>query len=311
MRATATVHYGDAWELAGALEPASVDCIVTSPPYWKLRDYGCAGQFGREQAVEDYVTRLVDLFSLLRPALKDTGTLWLNLGDTYTDGQLAGVPHRTAFGLQRAGWRLVSDLVWSSPNAMPESVTTRPTHTHEYIFMLTKAKAAFFDAQAVAEQLSPFSEERRIRTVWRIPTASYPGCHTAVFPARLVQPCIAMSTSEAGVCPDCGSSWVRDIVRESRPDSATSGPRSKANTVAGQRRASVSRDKRRILADRGWRPLCECGSTPVPATVLDPFLGSGTTAEVAVKMGRNCIGFELNAEYRPLIEKRLAGEVLL
>ena len=181
---TAIVHYGDAWELALTLEPGSIDCIVTSPPYFKLRDYGHPGQFGLEPTPQEYVAKLVDLFARLRPALKDEGTVWLNLGDSYAGswgaqsrggpslapkgpsavqiaaapklgantGSLArtpglkpkdllGLPWRVAFALQEQGWYLRSDIIWAKANPMPESVTDRPTKSHEYVFLLSQEQA--------------------------------------------------------------------------------------------------------------------------------------------------------------------------
>jgi DNA modification methylase len=307
-----TVRYGDARDLALALDPESIDCIVTSPPYWGLRDYGHADQFGLEATPREYVAKLVDLFARLRPALKDCGTVWLNLGDCYATGagrmgncpggdksfqkfddkpatqpnrmplpglkpkDLVGIPWRVAFALQDAGWYLRSDIIWSKPNPMPESVTDRPTKAHEYVFLMSKSARYWYDAAAIREaddgqdhgrtvlggpSLEPSGGlrpehsgirtpggrnglGRNIRTVWTIPTQPYSGAHFAVFPQALAERCI-----KAG-CPENG-------------------------------------------------------------TVLDPFAGSGTTLYVARKLGRNAVGFELNEGYRGLIDERLAQGVLL
>ncbi len=383
-----TILYGDAWELASTLEPASIDCIVTSPPYWGLRDYGHPDQFGLERTPQEYVAKLVELFARLRPALKDQGTLWLNLGDSYnatvssnggysakstlagftspdTKGRLAndggerralatglkpkdlvGIPWRVAFALQEDGWYLRSDIIWAKKNCMPESVTDRPTKAHEYVFLLAKSERYYFDMDAVREPhaevslarvAKPFHTSanvagravnqtdgdgdmsrfchpngRNIRTVWTIATKPYSGAHFATMPPDLAERCIKAGTSERGVCPTCGRAWERDVEMESRPNRpTTTGPAKSPESDRFVNRASVGKDRRFVLADRGWKPTCDCGQDPIPATVLDPFVGSGTTLYVARKLGRNSIGFELNKDYRPLIEKRLAQGVLI
>lgn len=178
---------GDIREIAKQLETGSVNCIVTSPPYWGLRDYGVAGQIGLEPTPEEYVTGLVTVFRELRRVLRDDGTLWLNLGDSYmsqggtqVDGtkqvqgsqvgawggksrkpvstlkpkDLVGIPWRVALALQADGWYLRSDIIWSKPNPMPESVTDRPTKAHEYIFLLAKSEQYYYDAEAIREELA-------------------------------------------------------------------------------------------------------------------------------------------------------------
>ena len=181
-----TLLHGNALTLAGTLEADSVQTIVTSPPYFGLRDYGTDEQFGTEDTLDEYVQNLVGLFAALRPALRNDGTVWINLGDSYAgranDGpsyrgnhqsfkkegrvpgrksttaaapfkNLLGVPWRVAFGLQADGWILRSDVIWSKPNPMPESVTDRPTKSHEYLFLLAKSPRYYFDADAIAEDV--------------------------------------------------------------------------------------------------------------------------------------------------------------
>jgi len=400
-----TVVYGDAWELALTLERQSIDCIVTSPPYWSLRDYGHPDQFGLEKTPGEYVAKLVDLFARLRPALKDDGTLWLNLGDSYagswgaqsrggppsasstlagnghigggpklkslsavqiaaaprleaktgsltrTPGlkpkDLVGVPWRVAFALQEDGWYLRSDIIWHKPNPMPESVTDRPSKSHEYIFLLAKSEQYYYDQEAVrvahgsdwigrpptvclkensdrgdagSPATSGNESGRNIRTVWTIATQPYPGSHFAVFPSKLIEPCIKAGTSERGVCPECGRAWVRVISKETSFESGSgrAGRSAEEVNASGKWRlgglagnANLKLGPTVRSETLGWRATCPCGADPIPATVLDPFLGSGTTAQVARSLGRNCIGFELNEGYRPLIEQRLAQGVLL
>jgi DNA modification methylase len=320
---------------------ACVDCVITSPPYWNLRDYGNAGQIGLERSPDAYVAELVAVFDEVRCVLKDTGTVWLNIGDSYAAGgkggggsfmaqrreaawqkqstlngwrrqpeglkekDLVGIPWRVAFALQAAGWYLRSDIIWSKPNPMPESVTDRPTKAHEYLFLLTKSARYYYDADAIREisvtqdPRRPYTSEgawqmdgrpdeqrhggeRRVnikpytgkatkdyhaygaqdpsavktritdklisgeligrnkRSVWEIPTQSYPDAHFATFPEALVEPCI----------------------------------------LAGSKPGDL---------------------------ILDPFTGSGTTGAVAIRLQRNFVGIELNPAYIELARKRIGN----
>lgn len=209
---------GDALTELKQLPNASVQCIVTSPPYWGLRDYDHPGQIGLEPTVTQFIDRLVSVFQETRRVLKDDGVFWLNIGDGYTSGNrtsrspdrknparamdirpqtpqglkpkdMLGIPWRLAFALQDDGWYLRSDVIWHKPNAMPESVKDRPTRAHEYVFMLTKSERYYYDRKAV---LGPNS--RNARSVWEIPTRAYSGAHFATFPPKLVEPCILAST---------------------------------------------------------------------------------------------------------------------
>jgi len=272
-------YQGDCRKVLAELPAESIQCVVTSPPYWGLRDYGTDGQLGLEQTPDEYVANMVEVFHAVRRVLRKDGTVWLNLGDSYAgsgkgqmgDGikpkDLVGIPWRVAFALQADGWYLRSDIIWSKPNPMPESVTDRPTKAHEYIFLLTKSPHYYYDADAIREPahdwggrdrsnnkthsgltgLSPHSgltrassgeEGRNKRSVWEITTQSYPEAHFATFPEALVKPCILAGTKEQD-------------------------------------------------------------------TVLDPFAGSGTVMQVAQEFGRNSIGVELNDEYIDLAVKRL------
>lgn len=298
-----SAHYvGDCRELLKQLPDAIVQTCVTSPPYWGLRDYGHDGQLGLEATPEEYVANMVDVFRGVRRVLRDDGTLWLNLGDSYasiaggydangsrgsnatisanTQGavlkgrrrvpsaglkpkDLIGIPWRVAFALQADGWYLRSDIIWHKPNPMPESVTDRPTKSHEYIFLLSKSEHYFYDADAIAEPLKsdptrwgrhtkkdpganavrsrPMFGDRRggrdgtdfgngrtrnKRSVWSVSTRPFAGAHFATFPPDLILPCI----------------------------------------LAGSRASDL---------------------------VLDPFFGSGTTGLVAAANGRRWIGFDL------------------
>ena len=310
---------GDVRERLSEVEPGSVRCCVTSPPYFGLRDYDDDGQLGLERTPDEYVAGMVSVFKLVREALADDGTLWLNVGDSLAadrggthqpaetlaggvggrteagakvnrgrhDGynptrnaramglkrkDLIGIPWRLAFALQADGWYLRSEIIWHKPNPMPESVTDRPSKSHEQVFLLAKSERYYYDAEAIKEPSvsdrpsgngfvgrqgtagyhvvdgGAGSEERwqpgqprNRRDVWTIPTKPFPGAHFAVMPEALVEPC--------------------------------------------------------ILA----------GSAPGD-TILDPFAGSGTVGVVAKRFERKFIGCELNPEYAEMARARIAGQ---
>lgn len=352
---------GDVRDQLRLIPDETVNCVVTSPPYWGLRDYGTASweggdpehahrvhderasapgsakqassaganyvyagdcscgavrvdsQLGLEKTPEEYVCNMVEVFREVRRVLRKDGTLWLNLGDSYAgsgkgpsnsltqavwDSQpsrngaqaragaptewlsipgglkakdLVGIPWRVAFALQADGWWLRSDIIWSKPNPMPESVTDRPTKAHEYVFLLSKSERYYYDADAIKENANPdhasrykyafsgapegrvdpggherivpegereYTGQRNRRTVWEIATRPYPEAHFATYPEELVKPCILAGCPEGGI-------------------------------------------------------------------VLDPFLGSGTTASVAKTAGRDWIGIELNPTYVELAKARI------
>lgn len=268
----------DVLEGLRTLPDNSVNCCVTSPPYWGLRDYGHQGQIGLEDTPQEYVTRMVEVFREVRRVLRDDGTLWLNLGDSYyKQKELLGIPWKVAFGLQEDGWFLRQDIIWHKPNPMPESVTDRCTKAHEYIFLMTKNSKYYYDNDSIKEKsvttvnrkTLPTDEYkagktpsevtgkmtnrggkslayaypngipfRNKRSVWTVTTKPFKGAHFAVMPQDLVEPCVKAGCPEGGV-------------------------------------------------------------------VLDPFAGSGTTLVVASKLNRSAIGIELNPDYVSIIEERL------
>ena len=303
-----SILQGDCLDVLKTLPDQSIQCCVTSPPYYGLRDYGVSGQIGLEETPEIYINKLVAVFQEVKRVLKDDGTLWVNMGDSYwanrpTNGQsyndnevrrkraggserpdikpkdLIGIPWMLAFALRADGWWLRSDIIWAKPNPMPESVTDRPTKSHEYIFLLAKSQHYYCDMDAIKEpaaydgrkdeqfkgaiksydgvmpngQPQSFAQNgharwnkdenglrvRNKRDVWTVTTKPYKGAHFATFPPDLIEPCI----------------------------------------LAG---------------------------SAVGDTILDPFNGSGTTGAVAIKHGRSYIGIELNPVYIELTNKRLA-----
>lgn len=424
------------------LPSESVHCVVTSPPYWGLRDYGTAqwkggnsgcdhstprsrgddikngdkqgtskgsrpntqmvcpcgavridAQFGLEATPDEYVARLVGVFRELKRVLRDDATLWLNLGDSFSrarslmsnryaraggwsnnnglDGvkreeskrprtnapegvvsqklayglkekDLVGIPWMIAFALRADGWYLRSDIIWSKPNSMPESVMDRPTKSHEYVFLLSKSARYYYDGDAIREPYSltsisrydapndapmmgvaptarqpggdidrrerekglrsPNPLGRNARTVWTITTQPFSEAHFATFPARLVERCISAGTSERGVCRECGKPWARKI--------------EKVEGVTHNREvAHVPNSCPTKVDSTGWQPStratnqwqqqCEHDAPVIPATVLDIFSGSGTTGVVANSLDRDYIGIELNPEYVAMSERRL------
>lgn len=221
------------------LPSESVQCIVTSPPYWGLRDYGIDGQIGLEQQLQQYINKLVAVFSEAKRVLKKDGILWLNIGDGYTSGNrgyrapdkknparamsvrpntpdglkakdLLGIPWRLAFALQADGWYLRSDIIWNKPNAMPESVKDRPTRSHEYVFMLTKSEKYYYDNTSIKEN------GRNKRTVWNVNTMPFAEAHFATFPTALIDPCILAATrkNDYVLDPFFGSGTVGVVCQE-------------------------------------------------------------------------------------------------
>lgn len=258
---------------------------------------------------------------------------------------LVGIPWMLAFALRADGWYLRSDIIWSKPNPMPESVTDRPTKAHEYLFLLTKSARYYYDADAIREPHSPDGRKdtlaplgdkgkvhyggadgherwpnggRNKRSVWEIATESFDGAHFATYPQALVEPCIKAGTSERGVCPTCGAPWVRVVEKETASHEATSATSydtksSTAGRLALARQAARAKggEYQNASTTTGWAPTCTHEAEPVPGTVLDPFLGSGTTAWVATRLGRKAIGIDLNAEYLALAVERNRQQALL
>lgn len=261
---------GDVHFALGRMPDESVQCVVTSPPYWGLRDYGITGQIGLEPTLAGFIQAHTNVFAEVKRVLRPDGILWLNIGDGYTSGNrgwrapdkknpnramnvrpdnppglkdkdLLGIPWRLALALQENGWFLRSDIVWHKPNVMPESVKDRPTRAHEYLFMLTKSEHYRYHHEAVKEPAGDGGTRNR-RTVWNINTSNSGSSHIASFPQALVEPCILASTEPGDF-------------------------------------------------------------------VLDPFFGSGTVGLVAQRLGRKYVGIELNPGYVAEAVSALEGKV--
>lgn len=307
MTPTVQVLAGDCRERLAALPEESIHCCVTSPPYWRLRDYGVNGQLGLEATPEEYVTKMVSVFREVRRVLRKDGTCWLNLGDVYNGSghkdvqinspkqitnrggntqlgtnvshlkpkDLVGIPWRVAFALQADGWWFRQDIIWAKPNPMPESVTDRCTKSHEYIFLLSKSARYHYDAEAITEPLQESSIER-----WKNPNF---GTH------------------------------------DKRNGDAAHPERQRSAMLRGQLEQPNGRNKRSVwtvptapYSEAHFATFppdlikpCILAGCPVGGTVLDPFAGSGTTGQVALELGRSAVLIELNPDYVKLIEQRI------
>ena len=289
------IMLGDALEQLKTLPDGSVHCCVTSPPYYGLRDYGVAGQIGLEETPEAYVAKLVNVFREVRRVLRDDGTLWVNLGDSYAAGggtgkpgpnatvgntlsgcqyraptpvglafkNLLGIPWRVAFALQADGWILRQDIIWHKPNPMPESVKDRCTKAHEYLFLLAKKPRYWFDSEAIKEE--------------------------AVTPAN---PRYMGSKDQVGTLR-------RDVGRE--PLGYTNRNRRSVWSICPRPYKGAHFA---VFPPALVEPCIKAGC-PAGGTVLDPFGGSGTTGQFAKSLGRNAILIELNPAYHDLIRSRL------
>lgn len=306
---TASILVGDCIASMQAMPAQSVHCCVTSPPYFGLRDYGHAGQIGLEDTPEAFVSRLVEVFREVRRVLRDDGTLWLNLGDSYgASKQLLGIPWRVAFALQADGWYLRQDIIWHKPNPMPESVRDRCTKAHEYLFLLSKSERYFFDSEAMKEPAAQSSVKRWSQNVDgqhgsdRVPGKTN-GPMKAVGGPRSARDSFKRSGSKRlTVIPGQSIGTHRPDREESTYDTFTRNRRS-VWTVAtrpykGAHFATYPPDL--------IRPCVQAGC-PAGGTVIDPFGGSGTTAQVALEEGRAAILCELNPAYAELARQRIAN----
>ena len=304
---------GDALEMLRTLPDNSVHCCITSPPYYALRDYGAEGQIGREDTPAQYVARLTDVFSEVRRVLRPGGTLWLNIADTYAakgkpgesmdpkypkgrTGQMAeinrkvegckakdmiGIPWMLAFALRDSGWYLRSDIIWMKANPMPESCKDRPSRCYEHIFLLTKSRCYYYDAAAIAEPMAASSIARYKR-------GRIGGKYAEEVPGQ---------GNIQGLNKARSGGYYEDdavpTVRNKRDVWQINPFPYKGGHFAAFPPKLVE--------------TCLLAGCPQDGIVLDPFLGSGTTAAVAKQMGRHYIGIELNPNYCTLAEQRIGG----
>lgn len=282
---TVTLLLGDTIEQMRTLPDGSVDCVVTSPPYFGLRDYGNPGQYGLEETPAAYVETMRAVFAEVRRVLADDGALWLNLGDSYGPSkQLQGIPWRVAFALQDDGWILRNEIIWSKPNAMPESVRDRLGNRHEYLFLFAKKPRYWFDLDAIREPHT--SERSRLKAGTSIGGQSRAGKATAI-----------------GVGDRRGGAAHGDLSATSHPLGRNPGD---VWTIPVGRYPEAHFATFPIeLPTRCIKAGCKPGGT-----VLDPFSGSGTTGAAARQLGRKYIGIDLSPAYHDLAKDRFAQGVL-
>lgn len=312
------IYQGDTLEVLKSWPDEFVECVITSPPYWGLRDYGTKGQLGLEKTPEEYVAKMVEVFRECKRVLKKEGTVWLNLGDSYANGHvgrndggiidgkqkkieglennihrkipkglkhkdLVGIPWRVAFALQADGWYLRQDIIWYKPNPMPESVTDRCTKSHEYVFLLAKSQKYYFDAEAIKEPMRGDAKAGMMRGSGHHEERGFPNG-----PQNHINRYFNKSEEEAKIVFKAGrnkrSVWT-----------VTTKPFKEAHFATFPPDLII--------------PMVKAGC-PKEGVVLDPFIGSGTTAVVAKSLGRNYLGIELNPAYIKMAERRLAQEVL-
>lgn len=313
------------------LEAKSVNCCVTSPPYYGLRDYGVDGQIGLEPTPEEYISRMVGVFREVWRVLREDGTLWLNMGDSYAgsgmgaanypvktgekqttnkgslsatgrarlqfDGMkpkdLMGIPWMLAFALRASGWYLRQDIIWAKPNPMPESVRDRCTKSHEYIFLLSKSPHYYFDAEAISEEVTKSTILRMAQDIEHQKGSSR-------VPGKI------NGTMKAAAPRYGGKKYTED------PDTFF-------RTKSGNAYEFHERRNKRDVWTVSTRPFkeahfatfppelikpCILAGCPEGGTVLDPFMGSGTTLVTANKLDRNCIGFDINPDYCDMANRR-------
>lgn len=314
-----TIKQGDCIDVMSTMPAQSVNCCVTSPPYYGLRDYGVNGQIGLEKSPDEFVAKMVQVFRGVHRVLRDDGTLWVNLGDSYSSHagqrketdragikqqsntassgapsrcvpelgakQLIGIPWRVAFALQADGWILRSDIIWHKPNPMPESVTDRCTKSHEYIFLLSKSPKYYFDAEAIKE---PVTGTAHARGNGVNPKAKTPGVNSRIFQDR-----------------DPSHPKARKIKQNESFSAAVSGLVDDRNkrSVWSVATAPFKGAHFATFPPNLIRP-CVLAGCPKGGTVLDVFGGSGTTGEVSEQEGRNSILIELNPDYVTLARRR-------
>ena len=322
-----TIINGNSLEVLKSLPDNSIDCCVTSPPYYALRDYGCDGQIGLEETPEKYIESLCDVFSEVRRVLTPEGTLWLNIGDSYNGNKvgntevvknkkvsesndfhkklwggakpkdLIGIPWMLAFALRSQGWYLRQDIIWQKPNPMPESVTDRCTKSHEYIFLLSKRQKYYFDYEAIQE---PCADQSRTN--------------------------YACGNRTNGINKDRNDNDFGERSKNWKPRtkncqydgqkpnsfhlSRENGEPDKEYYVRNKRDVWSVNVKPCSEAHFATYPFelikpCILAGCPENGIVLDPFMGSGTTAIVARSLNRNYLGVELNPEYIKIAHKRL------
>lgn len=275
---------GDAAETLGRLSATSIDCTITSPPYYKQRDYTGLDEIGHEPKPQEYIDRLVGVFEECLRVTKDGGSLWVVIGDKYVNGEQLGMPWRLALALKDIGWRLRSDVIWHKPNAMPSSVKTRPTVDHEYVFFFTKSKDYYYDADAIREPHVTFSDKSKMKG------------GRGHFGKR-------------GGTPEQGKNSGDCNLHDARWDQAFH-PKGRNKRTVWSISLSKFREAHFAVFPESLVETCVLATCPDAGTVLDPFLGSGTVAVVAKKLQRHFVGIDCVEDYCEMARRRIeaAGE---
>jgi DNA modification methylase len=307
------------------LPESSIDCCITSVPYFNVRDYGVQRQIGLESDVDSWVEAMRPVFRELARVLKESGTAWINVDDTYSSSRTLGVPPKGMFlaperlilALAADGWIVRSKVVWAKPNPLPRPLSDRPNHSYEPFFLIARSPKYRFDLDAIripylksdtTWEKVPWSVDqsldgspglylgRDLGDVWTIPAKGFAGGHFATYPEALVEKPILSSCPER-ICVACDRHWSRSS------DQHIVGHR-----VAGPASGHVARfgGRWRTYRTRGpLRPSCACKAAWKPGIVLDPFFGAGTTAVVAERLRRDWIGIELNPRYARIADERI------
>ena len=265
------------------LNDSSVDTVVTSPPYYGQRDYESDIQIGHEKTIEDYVDTLVEIFGAVRRVLRPEGTLWLNLGDKYLNGQLQGLPWLVALALKADGWVLRSDIIWHKPNAMPSAVKNRPTTDHEYIFLLTRStKDYYYDADAIREPHVTFTNQSRMKGGRK-------------------------HLGKRGGTPEAGKNRGNPNLHDGRWDQAFH-PKGRNKRTVWSMPLSKYRDAHFAVFPESLVEHCVKAGSPPKGVVLDPFCGSGTTGLVSLRIERDFIGIDCSQRYCDMASERLRNQ---
>ncbi|MGP1415604.1 MAG: DNA-methyltransferase [Treponema sp.] len=283
---TGLVLLGDVLKKSLELTDSSFQAIITSPPYFGHRNYSEGqevAEIGRENNYKEYITKLVDIFSVLRKKLRKDGVFWLNLGDTYRNKEQLGIPWRVALALQDDGWILRSDIIWHKPNAMPSSVKDRPTVDHEYVFMFSKSKEYFYNADAIREPHVTFSEKSKMR-----------GGRNHF--------------GKKNGTPENGKNSGNSNLHDGRWDQAFH-PNGRNKRTVWEIPLGKFRDTHFAVFPEKLVENCLLASTKENDYVLDPFCGSGTAGVVSIKNRRNFIGIELVKKYQIMSQKRIQDEI--
>jgi DNA modification methylase len=331
------IYQGDALEVLSTLPHKSINCCVTSPPYWGLRDYGVDGQLGLEKTPDEYVEKLVEIFREVKRVLRDDGTLWLNLGDSYAgsgkaSGQkpehkncgkikqkrgydvpsatpsktiglkpkdLIGIPWMVAFALRAGGWYLRQDIIWHKPNPMPESVTDRCTKSHEYIFLMSKSSKYYYDQESIKTNISDITIKRLMQdTRWQNGFNRVPGKTNGNMKAVGE---LRKGYDHRGTGDKKLASHSGNYAADGSiiGDGMTNKKSVWTVTTKPFSEAHFATFPPELIVD------CIKAGCPKDGIVLDPFAGSNTTGYVARKYFRNYVSIELNAEYIKIANRRM------